>query len=204
MACYVRLVYFKNRAIATAIIASFSLSLTVPAAHATPTPYPPSTITQDEQITMELERIPELPTAPEERRSQLVEAGFVKSDERSEHGHIIETYRLEESNGITVEYDVILPPDPDMITPFINFEWDWGPRIYMTGAEFWSLGASGLAGALCSVFAGWKAGAACSVAGTAAWNKIAGSNQILTDQTCYDFSQALNIGWERAPQHKCS
>lgn len=161
-------------------------------------------IVQDEQIVQELEGMPELPKTPEERRAQLVEAGFVKSGERSEHGHTVETYRLEESNGIAVEYDVILPPDPGTIVPFINFEWDWGPRVYMTGAEFWSLGASGFAGALCSVFGGPLWGAGCSMAGTAAWNKIAGDNRILTDQTCYDFSQALNIGWEPAPQEKCS
>lgn len=174
------------------------------AASAEPTVDKALKIAQDEQVVQELEGMPELPKAPEERRALLVDAGFVKSDERSEHGYTVETYRLEDANGVVIEYDVILPPEPGTIVPFINFEWDWGPRVYMTGAEFWSLGASGFAGALCSVFAGPWWGAGCSMAATAAWNKIAGNNRILSDQTCYDLSQALNIGWERAPQEKCS
>ncbi|CAB0490161.1 hypothetical protein FRC0316_00298 [Corynebacterium diphtheriae] len=35
-----------------------------------------------------------------------------------------------------------------------------------------------------------------------AWNKIASRHAILSDQTCYDLSQFINIGWKRAPQEK--
>lgn len=103
------------------------------------------------------------------------------------------------------EYDVVAwNDDLTTVTPYINFEWNWGPRIYITGAEFWSLGSSGFAGAVCSRFAGWKAGAACSAVASAAWNKIASRHAILSDQTCYDLSQFINIGWKRAPQEKCA
>ena len=32
----------------------------------------------------------------------------------------------------------------------------------------------------------------------------AGNNRILNDQTCYDFSQALNLGWQAAPAESAS
>lgn len=146
----------------------------------------------------------ELSREPNERRDQLLNEGFLKEAEQEFPGYTIETYR-NTSNGVTVEYDVVAwNDDLTTVTPYINFEWNWGPRIYITGAEFWSLGSSGFAGAVCSRFAGWKAGAACSAVASAAWNKIASRHAILSDQTCYDLSQFINIGWKRAPQEKCA
>lgn len=143
----------------------------------------------------------QLSKEPTERRAQLSKAGFAKSKERTELGYIVETYSKKDSSGITAEYDVIVPPTGP--APYINFEWDWGPRVYMAGAEFWSLGAAGFSGALCDYFSGHLAGAACSSATTALWNKVSGNNSVLNDQTCYDFSQALNMGWQVAPEGKC-
>lgn len=112
----------------------------------------------------------------------------------------MDTYSKKDISGLTIEYDVITPPEGPV--PYIRFEWDWGPRVYMTGAEFWSLGANGFASALCS-FIGGNAGAACSTATSALWSNATKNNRILNDPTCYDFSQALNIGWQKAPAEKC-
>lgn len=138
---------------------------------------------------------------PIERREQLTEAGFAIAEVRTEHGYTVETYIKNDPSGGTIEYDVVVPPT--VATPYVNFEWDWGPRLYMTGAEFWSLGAAGFAGVLCNYLSGGLAAAGCSVGTTALWNKIAGNSRILNDQTCYDFSQALNLGWQVAPAEKC-
>lgn len=147
----------------------------------------------------------ELSREANERRETLVSEGFFKVDEQMKGGRTVETYRKVSPEGVAIEFDVIGAPPSGMMMPLVNFEWDWGPRIYMTGAEFWSLGASGFGGVVCGLLGGGLlGGAACSVAATAAWNKIAGNNSILNDQTCYDLSQALNIGWTRAPEHKCS
>ncbi|WP_241499131.1 hypothetical protein [Corynebacterium diphtheriae] len=100
----------------------------------------------------------ELSREPNERRDQLLNEGFLKEAEQEFPGYTIEIYR-NTSNGVTVEYDVVAwNDDLTTVTPYINFEWNWDPRIYITGAEFWSLGSSGFAGAVCSHFAGWKAG----------------------------------------------
>lgn len=72
----------------------------------------------------------------------------------------------------------------------------------MTGEEFWSLGATGFSSAICSVFGGIIGGVACGVVAELAWNKLA-NGTILDDPQCYALSQALNIGWEKAPAHKC-
>ena len=169
--------------------------------NAAPDPSAPSPAGNDETSLEDFSESLQLSKDPTERRRQLTEAGFVKVNDRIEHGYTVETYSKKDPSGITVEYDVVVPPAGP--TLYVNFEWDWGPRLYMTGAEFWSLGAAGFAGLLCNYFSGGLAAAGCSMATTAFWNKLAGNNRILNDQTCYDFSQALNIGWEVAPKEKC-
>lgn len=161
----------------------------------------PTTSNESEPILKSDSEIPQLSKKPAERRDQLTKAGFAKVGGNIEHGYTVEPYSKADPSGVTVEYDVIVPPTGP--TPYINFGWDWGPRVYMTGAEFWSLGATGFAGAVCNYFSGYVAAAGCSTASTALWNKLAGNNRILNDQTCYDFSQALNIGWEVSPDEKC-
>lgn len=170
-------------------------------ANAAPVSSTSSLAGNDETISEDFSESLQLSKDPTERRDQLTEAGFVKVNARIEHGYTVETYSKKDPSGITVEYDVVVPPTGP--APYVNFEWDWGPRVYMTGAEFWSLGAAGFAGVLCNYFSGGLAAAGCSVATTALWNKIAGDNRILNDQACYDFSQALNLGWQPAPAEKC-
>lgn len=170
-------------------------------ANAAPVSSTSSLAGNDETISEDFSESLQLSKDPSERRDQLTGAGFVKVNDRIEHGYTVETYSKKDPSGITVEYDVVVPPAEP--TPYVNFEWDWGPRVYMTGAEFWSLGAAGFAGAICNYVSGGLAAAGYSVATTALWNKIAGNNRILNDQTCYDFSQALNLGWQAAPAEKC-
>lgn len=118
---------------------------------------------------------------------------LARADEKREHE--------KDPSDITVEYDVVVRPTGP--TPYVNFEWDWGPRVYTPGAEFWSLGAAGFAGVVCDYFSGGLAASGGSIATAALWDKIAGNNRILNDQNCYDFSQALNLGWQAAPAEKC-
>jgi len=170
-------------------------------ANAAPDSSSPSQAGNGETISEDFSESLQLSRDPAERRGQLTEAGFVKVNDRIEYGYTVETYGKKDPSGITVEYDVVVPPTGP--TPYVNFEWDWGPRIYMTGAEFWSLGATGFAGVICDYVSGGLGAAACSITTSALWNKIAGNNRILNDQNCYDFSQALNLGWQKAPAEKC-
>lgn len=145
----------------------------------------------------------ELSKDPDQRRAQLIEEGFTKTGSTVDSGYTVETYTLETPEGVNVEYDVFSLPEGVAAAQW-NIGWDWGPRLYMTGAEFYSIGASSFAGILCGALGGgWPGAAACSGAATAAWGKIADGSQILNNQTCYDLSQALNVGWEEVPAEKC-
>ncbi|MGV0419058.1 hypothetical protein ACUY3J_09030 [Corynebacterium segmentosum] len=141
---------------------------------------------------------------PHNRRAQLKHDGFQKTSEKVQYGRVVETYKKVSPEGLSIEYDVL--GDPVIASPasFVRFEWDWGPRIYMTGEEFWSLGASGFAGTACGFLGkSVKLGTACSVAATAAWNKLTAKRNWAHDDQCYDLSQFMNIGWEKAPREKC-
>lgn len=158
----------------------------------------------NERIEFEINNFEfDLPKDPQIRRKLLLDNNFVKTHERLEYGRKVETFRKSVPEGIAVEYDVISNAgELNVYEPKWNVEWDWGPRLYMTGEEFWSLGATGFSSAICSVFGGIIGGVACGVVAELAWNKLA-NGTILDDPQCYDLSQALNIGWEKAPAHKC-
>ena len=141
---------------------------------------------------------------PHKRRSQLKRDDFQKTSEVVLYGRKVETYKKVFPEGISVEYDVLGDPVKASPASFVRFEWDWGPRIYMTAEEFWSLGASGFAGTVCGLLGkSVKFGTACSVAATAAWNKLTAKRKWAHDDQCYDLSQFMNIGWEKAPREKC-
>lgn len=154
------------------------------------------------------EFLPNLPHSPEERQTALENAGFQLVDSRTSGPWLIDTFRKSNDSGVALEYDIArtdtsTDAEGPTITPYWNIGWDWGTRLYMRGEEFWSLGATGFSSAICQVVAGLPGAVACGVAAQAAWQKLTGNSQILNDPTCYDLSQALNVGWEEVPEEKC-
>ncbi|MCF4005773.1 hypothetical protein L1O03_01090 [Corynebacterium uropygiale] len=108
-----------------------------------------------------------------QRKQELMNDGYSRVNSEEMGNRRIDTYRKVNPQGIAVEYTVPSEAAPNVPSNYIHFEWDWGPRIYMTGQEFWSLGASGTATAVCEYFThSHKASIACGMGATALWEKI--------------------------------
>lgn len=169
------------------------------AAAASPQPITTVTKTQNDSNA---KAHPEDPTA---RSAALLKDGYKMTSAQKKNGIPVEVYRKQVQPGITAEYSVACTDQVRFsgeATPYWNVGWDNGPRLYMTGTEFWSHSASAIATAACSLVGSPIAGVACGLAADGAWGAV--SPHIAKDDTCYDLSQFMNKGWEKAPANKCS
>ncbi|WP_224389128.1 hypothetical protein [Pseudonocardia sp. ICBG1293] len=138
---------------------------------------------------------------------RLEQAGYVKGAEvRTTQGTAHE-YTLK-SSSYTILYlvpadpgKIVLDPEESVGDRKVNVGWDNGPRLYMTGTDFWNLGKAGLQ-ELCGKLP-WGS-RTCGNAVERIWNdNLTGPGRILNDGRCWDLSQTLNIGWRPAPPEKC-
>lgn len=138
---------------------------------------------------------------------RLEQAGYVKGAEVRTTQGAAHVYSLKKP---TYSISYLVPVDPRKIVSDpaesagdrkVNFGWDNGPRLYMTGTDFWNLGKAGLQELYGKL--PWES-RACGNWVERLWNdNLTGPGRILNDGRCWDLSQTLNIGWRPAPVEKC-
>ncbi|WP_226358260.1 hypothetical protein [Pseudonocardia sp. ICBG601] len=138
---------------------------------------------------------------------RLERAGYIKGPKFRTAQGIAYEYRLKESQ-YTISY--LVPADPRKIVSDpaesagdrkVNIGWDNGPRLYMTGTDFWNLGKEGLQEACNKLPWGSRA---CTNFVERVWTgNLTGPGRILNDGRCWDLSQTLNVGWRPAAPEKC-
>lgn len=140
---------------------------------------------------------------------EILSGSNFKESGKTESGKIIYSGTI---SGVNIEYEI--PEDDSEIISLensaaegsvelrkINVGWDNGPRLYMTGTDFWNLGASGLK-ELCTNIP--FLGGMCESLVQRVWeDTLTGPGKPLNDDTCYDLSQTLNVGWEEMPPERC-
>lgn len=104
---------------------------------------------------------------------------------------------------VPINSETIVPvPDFSTSDRKINLGWDNGPRLYMTGPDFWNLGKIGLQ-EMCGKLP-WGS-VACNKFVERLWTgNLTGPGRILNDSRCWDLSQTLNVGWRPASPEKCA
>ncbi|MGC3021840.1 hypothetical protein [Brevibacterium sp. FAM 24630] len=145
-----------------------------------------------------------------ELKSKGYEAGATKTieDEKvTTYSTSVQDFTIEflVPENDNTEVNLSLPSDNENSsaagTQKVNFGWDNGPRLYMTGTDFWNLGATGVKEACGKLPAG---SGPCSDLVDSVWEDIlTGPGKPLRDDTCYDLSQTLNVGWEKVDASKC-
>lgn len=147
-------------------------------------------------------------------RAELIKKGYTSGETKTINGERATTYSTH-INDVNLEFLVPESDDIDVNVAFpeagadesgtnthkVNFGWDNGPRLYMTGTDFWSLGATGVKEVCGKLPAG---SGPCSDLVDRVWKDIlTGPGKPLRDGTCYDLSQTLNVGWEKVSASKC-
>lgn len=146
-------------------------------------------------------------------REDLLSKGYVAGESKIVSGEEVTSYSVNVKKlkieflvpeNDAEEVDVSFPQNDKEsgLTPRkVNFGWDNGPRLYMTGTDFWNLGATGVKEVCGKLPAG---SGPCSDLVDSVWEDIlTGPGKPLNDGTCYDLSQTLNVGWEKVDAKKC-
>lgn len=132
-----------------------------------------------------------------------VNEGVVRTPQGSAYTYTIRDDSYTISYLVPINSETIVPvPDFSTSDRKINLGWDNGPRLYMTGTDFWNLGKIGLQ-EMCGRLP-WGS-VACNKFVERLWTgNLTGPGRILNDSRCWDLSQTLNVGWRPASPEKCA